>query len=150
MSNRTGGAMRCFVDVKEILQNRALLSILALSVYNPTDERLHNRAEAYMNNPAIAVYAIQEADTYYGIIVLKIVDSAKIEILGIAVSTNQQKTGIGSSLINYCIETFYQKEIIAETDDDAVGFYRSFGFEIITLGDKYGAGITRYQCVYRV
>ena len=125
-----------------------MLNILAVSVYNPTKERLHNRAETYENNPATAVYAIQEDDVLMGIIVLDIEDREKIEILDIAVTVNCQKVGIGSSLINYCIETFHPKEIIAETDDDAIGFYRRFGFEIVSLGDKYGAEIMRYQCTY--
>jgi ribosomal protein S18 acetylase RimI-like enzyme len=141
--------MRCFVDVKEILQNRDLLIILALSVYDPTDERLHNRAEAYMSNPDAAVYAIQVDDLFVGIIVLDIADREKIEILNIAVASNHQKAGVGSSLINNCIEKFHPKEIIAETDNDAVEFYRRFGFEIVDLGDKYGAGIRRYQCTYK-
>lgn len=147
--NRTGENMRRFIDVKEILQNKDLLSILALSTYNPTEERLHNRAETYSNNPATAVYAIQENDMFIGLVVLDMENRDKFEILNIAVAVNHQKSGIGSSLINHCIDALHPKEIIAETDDDAVGFYRCFGFKIIPLGDKYGAGIMRYQCSYK-
>lgn len=71
--------MRCFIDVKEIVQNKDLLSVLALSVYNPTEERLHNIAETYSNNPDIAVYAIQENDIFMGIVVLDMEDSEKLK-----------------------------------------------------------------------
>lgn len=147
--NSTGENMRYFINVKEILQNKDLLSVLALSVYNPTEERLHSRAETYSNNPATVVYAIQENDKFMGIIVLDMEDREKIEILNIAVSPSYQKSGIGSSLINHCIDVLHPKDIIAETDDDAVEFYRCFGFKIIPLCDKYGAGIMRYQCSYK-
>jgi ribosomal protein S18 acetylase RimI-like enzyme len=149
MRKKTGGTMQRFIDVKELLQNKELLSILALSIYNPTEERLNNRAMTYMNNPSTAIYAIQEDDLFIGIIVLDIADREKIEILNIAVASYHQKAGVGSSLINNCIEKFHPKEIIAETDDDAVGFYRRFRFEVGDLGDKYGAGIRRYQCTYK-
>ena len=63
-SNQTGGTMQRF---KEILQNKELLSVRALSVYNPTEERLHNRAITYKNNPSTTIYAIHEDDLFKGI-----------------------------------------------------------------------------------
>jgi ribosomal protein S18 acetylase RimI-like enzyme len=143
------GVVDQIVEAKSVLKNRDLLSVLAESVYNPTEERLISLAEKYIINPNTAVYANKEDDTYKGIIVIDISNSNAIEIMNIAVSTNFQKSGIGSSLINHCIHTFYPNEIITETDDDAVEFYEKFGFHILSLGDKYGTGIMRYQCIYR-
>ncbi len=140
--------MKQIIDAKTILKNRDLLSLLAESVYNPTEERLHKRADKYMNNPDTAIYAAQEDDMYLGIIVLDTRDCKRIEIRDIAVSSSSQKSGVGSLLIKYCINIFHPKEIIAETDDD-VGFYRKSGFEIVPLGDKYEVGIMRYQCTLK-
>lgn len=136
------------VEVKSMLKNRELLSVLAESVYNPTKERLISRADRYIISPNTAVYANKESDTYKGIIVIGISNISVIEILDIADSSSFQKSGIGSSLINHCINMFHPNKIIAETDDDAVEFYKKFGFDILTLGDKYGVGITRYQCTF--
>lgn len=36
-------------------------------------------------------------------------------------------------------------ELIAETDRDAVEFYRKYGFEIHSLGEKY-PGVDRFHC----
>ena len=138
--------MEQIVDVKAILKNRNILSVLAESMYNPTEERLINRADKYIMNPYVRVYAMNVDDLYVGIIVMDISDNNKIEILNIAVSPSHQKSGIGSSLIDYCISTLHPFEMMAETDDDAVGFYRKYGFKIESLGDKYGVGIMRYQC----
>lgn len=134
------------VEVKSILKNRKLLSVLAESVYNPTEERLISRADKYIINQKTAVYAYRVNNIYKGIIVIDVSNINVIEILDIAVAASSQKSGVGSSLINHCISKFHPNEIIAETDDDAVEFYKKFGFQILSLGDKYGAGIMRYQC----
>ena len=141
--------MEQIVEAKSILKNRNLLAVLAECVYNPTEERLISRADKYITNPNTAVYANKENDTYKGIIVIDISNINAIEILDIAVSASFQKSGIGSSLINHCIDMFHPYEIIAETDDDAVEFYKKYGFDILTLGDKYRVGIMRYQCTLK-
>ena len=136
------------VEAKSILKHRDLLAVLAESVYNLTEERLMYLADKIIINPNTAVYVNKENDIYNGIIVIDISNINVIEILNIAVSSSFQKPGIGSSLINHCIHMLHPDEMIAETDDDAVEFYRKFGFHILALGDKYGAGIMRYLCTF--
>lgn len=41
------------------------------------------------------------------------------------------------------------KRVIAETDDEAVDFYRNIGFEVHSLGEKY-PGVERFRCIYEV
>lgn len=38
--------------------------------------------------------------------------------------------------------------IYTETDNDAVDFYRKYGFEITSLGEKY-PGVERFLCEFR-
>lgn len=140
--------MEQIIEAKSILKNEDLLSVLAESLYNPTEERLNNRVDKYITNQSIAVFAYKNNDAYKGVIILDISNTKEIIILDIAVSNNYRKAGIGSSLINHCIKTFEPNKIVAETDDDAVEFYKKCGFDILFLGDKYGAGITRYKCTY--
>ena len=142
--------MEQIVNTKSILKNKELLSVLAGCVFNPTEERLYNRADKYLINPNAAVYAMKDNDVYKGIIIMDVSNISAVEILEIVVATNFQESGIGSSLINHCISIFHPVVIIAETDDDAVGFYKKFGFDILTLGDKYGAGIMRYKCTLNI
>lgn len=141
--------MEQIIEAKLILKNEDLLSVLAESLYNPTEERLNNHADKYIRNQSIAVFAYKNNDVYKGVIILDISNTKEIIILNIAVSNNYRKAGIGSSLINHCIKTFEPNKIVAETDDDAVDFYKKCGFDILLLGDKYGAGITRYKCTYK-
>ena len=141
--------MEQIIEAKSLLKTKELLPIFAESVYEPTEERLNNRADKYIINPSTAIFAIKNNDTYKGIIVLDISNIKEIIILQIAVTNSCQKSGIGSSLINHCIKTFQPNEIVAETDDYAIGFYKKLGFDILSLGDKYSMGITRYRCILK-
>ncbi len=138
--------MSQIVEVKAMIKNSDLRTILAISVYNPTNERLINLADQYIANPNIEIYAMKENDIYKGVVVIGINNIKAIEILNIAVSTSFQKLGIGSSLINHVIDLYHPDKMIAETDDDAVEFYGKKGFHIMPLGDKHGSGRMRYQC----
>ncbi len=53
--------------------------------------------------------------------------------------------GVGSKLIDFVCEKHQPQLLIAETDYDAVGFYRKYGFAVTTLGEKY-PGCVRYLC----
>lgn len=48
-------------------------------------------------------------------------------------------------MINDSMKKLFIKTLMAETDDDAIGFYRNTGFTIEELGEKY-EGIRRYKC----
>lgn len=51
--------------------------------------------------------------------------------------------GLGSKLI----ESTKINKMIAETDKDAVNFYKKKGFKITSLGEKY-PGVERFKCEY--
>lgn len=142
--------MELIIDVKEYFDSIELLDILAECVFNPTKERLKIRAERYMSNFHTSIYALKKDDMYIGIVVLDISNSKQIEILDFAVKKDLQKKGTGRKLINFCVGAFKSDSIIAETDDDAVGFYRKIGFSVKALGDKYDAGINRYLCTLEI
>jgi ribosomal protein S18 acetylase RimI-like enzyme len=66
-----------------------------------------------------------------------------IEILNIAVDPDYRGRGFGSQLVKQVIAAHSPAKIIAETDDDAVDFYRKLGFNTIPFHSKWG--ITRYK-----
>jgi hypothetical protein len=51
-------------------------------------------------------------------------------------------------MIAAACEQFNLKELVAETDQDAVKFYRRWGFQIQSLGEKY-PNTERFQCTWR-
>ena len=132
------------IDVKESLCNKSVYSLLAPSVFNPTPERLLSRAEKYQADDKTKAHAYSENGEYKGIIVFKIKEQTA-EIMEIAVKPEYQGNGIGSRLIDYIFSKFAVSKIIAETDDEAIGFYKKCGFTVIdTRVEIY---TKRYTCV---
>lgn len=132
------------LDVKPIILDENLLSILSPSIFNPTPERLRSRAESYINNGNAYIFAYRENDKYLGIIVIEIhADSATI--LDIAVETAHRSKKIGSRLIDFVFKEFGVTHIYAETDDDAIGFYKKYGFIVLKTFIKFDT--MRYKCV---
>ena len=68
-------------------------------------------------------------------------------VLDIAVNENCRKQGIGSALLSFVLENFNISELTAETDDDAVGFYKKFGFTVTEIQTVYDT--KRYLCTFR-
>ncbi len=136
-------------DIKNRLHEPEILSVLALSQYRPTPEKLALRAAAYQADPDVFAFACFDQDKPIGTIVLKNRGGESFEILGIAVNPDNRKQGVASKLITYAAKSLHCTQITAETDDDAVGFYRSYGFKIISLGEKY-PGTIRYLCIFKL
>ena len=132
-------------DVKDELTNEDILELLAPSVFNPTPERLLSRAEKYQAEDKVKAYAYSDNGKYKGIIVFKIKEQTA-EILDIAVKSEYQGKGIGSMLIDYIFSKFVVNKIIAETDDDAIGFYKKYGFTVTDT--KVNHDTKRYVCEY--
>ena len=82
-----------------------------------------------------------------GVIVVSFIERQKIEIIGIAVDTSVRGKGVGSYMINQVINNYGLLSVYAETDNDAVGFYRNNGFNIVEFSEIYGdETVVRYKC----
>ena len=89
------------------------------------------------------MYACKKCGVYAGIVVFK-TENGTSEILDIAVKPEYQNCGIGRKLVDFVLSQFSVDCMIAETDDDAVGFYRKCGFTVTLAGEVYGS--KRYFC----
>ena len=131
-------------DIKEIITEPDILKLLAPSVYNPTEERLLNRAKKYQEDENSNIYAYKHNGQYKGIVIFKIANNSST-ILDIAVKPEYQGQGIGSKLIDFIFNSFNTQNITAETDNDAIGFYKKYGF--IVADTKVEFDTKRYVCV---
>ena len=68
------------------------------------------------------------------------------EIVGIAVHGRQRRRGIGKHMIRHAMESERLERVGAQTDDDAVGFYRACGFSIEKVIKAYPDGIAVRPC----
>lgn len=131
------------MNEKASLFDPEVLTLLKPSVYNPTPERLKRRAEKYSADKNTFVYACKTGGIYVGIVVFRM-ENGTAEILDIAVNPKYRKHGIGRSLIDFIFTQFPIYTITAETDNEAVGFYKRCGFDVIGFGMK--CNTKRYIC----
>ncbi len=132
-----------FANAKASLFDPEVLTLLAPSVYNPTPERLKHRAEEYAADSNVKAYACKNSEKYIGIVVF-VTENGTTEILDIAVKPEYRKHGIGRKLIDFIFNRFPVDTIIAETDDEAVEFYKRCGFTITSVGEF--CDTKRYFC----
>ena len=122
-------------DTDWLLSEEAF-SIYASCMYHP-----------YLSDTSKKVFVYEDRGKKTGLMVLKISEDAA-EIIGIAVSDNARRKGIGTQLIQRVMESEDLKSVKAQTDDDSIGFYRKCGFsdERIVIEYPDGAAV-RYNCV---
>ena len=132
------------IDIKSSICENRIYELLAPSVFNPTEERLLNRAKKYQEDENTNIYACKDNGEYKGIVVFEILNNSAT-ILDIAVKPEYQGQGIGSKLIDFIFNSFNVDSIIAETDDDAIGFYKKYGFTVADTKVKFD--VKRYSII---
>ena len=133
------------IDIKNHLHDKDVQEILSQSIYMPTEEKLNLCSSQYQSDESVSAFACIDEGVIIGIIIIKTLTINSFEILNLAVDPSFRGKGIGSSLISSFIKNISHGKIFAETDDDAVGFYRNYGFNIKALPEKYPNCI-RYLC----
>lgn len=132
---------------KNWLTSKEAFSIYAPCMYQPKYEDFVAKMEEYFSDPSVKIFVCETEGDKTGILVLK-EDGYEAEILGIAVKESLRKKGIGKDMVYHVMEAETLKKITAQTDDDAIRFYRSSGFEAERVVIEYPDGSTvRYNCV---
>ena len=121
-------------------------SILAESVGKPTEASVEALIQSCTSDSPTTLWVARCAGAPVGILRLYSSERMHSIITHIAVHPEWRERGIGRKLIEFICDELKSDRIEAETDDGAVGFYRSCGFEIEPLGERY-PGVQRYRCV---
>ena len=137
------------VDVKGRLHDERVLAMISLSHYMPTEEKMNILADRYEADADVFAFAYDSDSLICGTIILKRLIRNEFEIIGIATDPSFRGQGVASKLVSFAAGYLKCGLIKAETDDDAVGFYRKYGFQIESLGEKY-PGIVRYLCTLKL
>ncbi|MBE5882938.1 MAG: GNAT family N-acetyltransferase [Lachnospiraceae bacterium] len=116
-------------------------------MFMPTEEKFNKKIEMFLNDNSVKIFACFNQGEIEGVVVILFVEQNKIEIVGIAVDLSARNKGIGSYMINQVINNYALLSVYAETDNDAVGFYRKNGFSITESSETYdGETVIRYKC----
>lgn len=134
-----------FCDIKNSIDTPAACEILSACVFDNSLEGMAHQIAKYQANPDMLFYGYQADDEILGVCGFEEHEN-RVEIYHIAVAESARQKGIGSEMIT-ALQKKYGKPIEAETDDDAVVFYRKCGFETTAI-QKYN--VRRWVCMLPV
>lgn len=127
-----------------------IYELMADCIFNPSRDRIdHIISTVYSDSSTKLFLVVEEGGVYAGIAGIRSITDAEAELLHIAVAGDWRGRGIGRLTIERLVSQFELTSITAETDHNAVGFYRRCGFQIVSLGEKY-PGVERFCCTYEV
>ena len=116
-------------------------------MYMPTYDKFERKMSGYLADDNTHIYACCTEDKTVGAAVCSCAENCTAEIVGIGVDSALRCNGIGLYIVNKIKENHSGHTLYAETDDDAVGFYRRCGFSVMEYMQNYdGQAVRRYKC----
>ncbi|NBD25341.1 GNAT family N-acetyltransferase [Paenibacillus glycinis] len=134
------------VNIASRLDEDEIQELLSWSVF-PDPERLQRAVDLYKGETAHRLLGYESEGDIIGLIGYHWAGEGKIEIDHIAVTPEERYKGYGRGLILELLTLENPSLLVAETDEDAVDFYRSSRFTVESLGEKY-PGTERFLCTY--
>jgi len=131
-----------FYDVKNQIDNPVIRELLSASAFDNSSTAMDAKAAEFRRRDDWQLYGWKDNDKVVGVCSFK-AHLDYVEILNIAVAENTRHHGIGKAMV-IALQGKYKMAVEAETDDDAVAFYRKCGFET-TAFQKYNT--QRYTCL---
>ena len=117
-------------------------------MYLPNKDKYREKVQSWLMDDWIRIFACVHDSKRKGLLVLKFTSTDQAEITGISVEEGSRNQGIGSFMIREIQLRFPNIKMNAETDRDAVVFYKKNGFQITEIQKNYnGETVTRYLCV---
>lgn len=133
------------IDIKSRLDEKEIQELIGYSVF-PDPTVLEKAILEFKTNNDFKLYGYEEHGEIIGIIGFRQEENS-ILITHMAIKPAYRRMGYGRGLILELIVSMKPTRIIAETDEEAVEFYRNIGFVIKSLGEKY-LDVERFQCIY--
>ncbi|MBM7568527.1 GNAT family N-acetyltransferase [Paenibacillus sacheonensis] len=134
------------IPIASRLDEAEIQELLGWSVF-PEPEKLQNAVDLYKNGTTHTLLGYESEGDIIGVIGYHRPSEGVIEIAHIAVTPEERFKGYGRGLILELLALENPTALVAETDDNAVDFYRSSRFTVESLGELY-PGVERYRCTY--
>jgi ribosomal protein S18 acetylase RimI-like enzyme len=130
---------------KDIGDDAVLRGLLAYAT-GGGQRRINEAVRRYRDDPNAQLLVAILANEAVGLTGYRVAaDGAEVELLHVATAPHVRRTGVGRRLLAE-VRRAAPAELpgVAETDEDAVHFYRATGFTVTSLGEKY-PGVQRYR-----
>ncbi|OWR27098.1 GNAT family N-acetyltransferase [Saccharibacillus sp. O23] len=135
-------------SVKNQVRDPQIAALVELSIF-PDPEHLERALAFYEEQPDAELLAYEEGGDKIGIVGFKPSGEGEITITHIAVEPESRGGGYGRGMLLELMVREKPQRVIAETDEEAVDFYRNVGFAVVSLGIS-PSGLERFRCVYEV
>ena len=134
------------VDIRSRLSSPEVRDLVGQLEYplEMRDKKTAQILREYQEHQDQPMLGVESNGELVGFIGLRLEPEQVAVIRHIAVRRDHRGQGIGKQIINQVCDTYRLGVVLAETDHDAVGFYRKVGFVVESLGEKY-PGITARQ-----
>ena len=132
-----------FCEIQDRLSDPNIRHVFSYCLFDQSSEGIDKALKKYDGEQ---FFGWIENDELKGVCGYRVLQD-KIEICHIAVTDNARGCGYGSAMVIALCDK-YGMDIQAETDDDAVDFYKKCGFETTALYKQYGDDkFRRWICV---
>lgn len=136
------------LNVKSYIHKQEVAELLSYAVF-PDDKSLQAAIQKYEKTESLQLYGYEDEKLLVGLIGYEIDDTKIVTVHHLAVLPENRLKGYGRGIFFELIQAQNPSQIIAETDEEAVDFYRNIGFVVYSLGEIY-PGVERFRCVYEV
>ncbi len=124
-------------------------ALLAHATFTATADHLNWLLTDLYTESAVSLYGWMDNGAITGLIGIRQTAPQVAEILHVAVAEGHRLQGVGRCMVEAVIDHHQLAQLIAETDQDAVDFYRRTGFAVTSLGHLY-PGVERFLCTRTV
>ncbi|WP_145410521.1 GNAT family N-acetyltransferase [Paenibacillus xylanexedens] len=133
------------INLKSRIQEPEVQELLAYSVF-PEPEHLKQAIQQYTESDELQLEGYEGEGQLIGLLGYIHTGADEITIKHIAVLPENRFKNYGRGMIAQLLEKHNPDRLIAETDQEAVEFYRNCGFIVYSLGELY-PGVERFRCV---
>ena len=118
-----------------------------MAIGSPNRAKVDEVSKRYLQEPGWALLGYEVGGVLLGRIGIEVVAQADIKIQHISVTPERWRRGIGRGMLIDVRSLYPSAQLVAETDGDAVGFYRRCGFKVESLGELYQE-VERFLCTW--
>lgn len=135
------------LNIKSYIRKPQVAELFSYAVF-PDDRSVEEAVQAYESNDAWQLYGYEDGELLVGMIGYE-KSGNDLVIRHISVIPENRGLGYGRGMILEAMTKEKPERVIAETDEEAVDFYRNIGFIVHSLGEQY-PGTERFRCVFEV
>lgn len=137
--------MTTIIGIEWCIKEGNLPSLMSCCIFEPDPAKLDAIVERYRSDSNLTMLGCSMNGRLAGCAGVDLKAPGKTVLLHLAVDPLYRGQGVGRKMIGELMVQLSIRLLEAETDGDAVGFYRNCGFFIESLGEKY-PGVVRYRC----